>query len=50
MHAGVIRLRGVNMGTRRLIEANIKGSQDRDWIIGERDMSFLRILYMTCGC
>ena len=26
----------------------MKGCQVRDWIVGERDMSFSRILYMTC--
>ena len=46
MHTGVIRPRGVNIGNRRLIEANIKECQVRDWIVGERDMSFSRILYM----
>ena len=41
MHTDVIRLRGANMGTRRLIEATNKGCQVRDWIVGERDMFFL---------
>ena len=40
MHTGVIWPRGVNLGSRRLIEAKIKGCQVRDWIVGERDMSF----------
>ena len=26
----------------------MKGCQVRDWIVGEIDMSFSRILYMTC--
>ena len=38
----------VNIGNRPLIEAKIKGCQVRDWIVGERDMSFSRITYMTC--
>ena len=46
MHTGVVRPRGVNMGNRRLIGAEIEGCQVRDWIVGERDMSFSRILYM----
>ena len=48
MHTGVIWPRGVNIGNRPLIEAKMKGCQVRDWIVGERDMSFSRILYMTC--
>ena len=52
MHTGVIRLRGVNMCNRRLLEATMKGCQVRDLIVGERDMQFSRIVYMTCvnGC
>ena len=46
MHTGVVRPRGVNMGNRRLIGAEMKGCQVRDWIVGERDMSFSRILYI----
>ena len=26
----------------------MEGCQVRDWIVGERDMSFSRILYMIC--
>ena len=48
MHTGVIWPRGVNFGNRPLIEAKMKGCQVRDWIVGERHMSFSRILYMTC--
>jgi len=36
------------MGNRRLIGAEMEGCQVRDWIVGERDMSFSRILYMIC--
>ena len=38
MHTGVIRPRGVNIGNRRLIGAEMEGCQVRDWIVGERDM------------
>ena len=48
MHTGVIQPRGVNIGNQQPIEAKMKGCQVRDWIVGERDMSFSRILYMTC--
>ena len=50
MHTGVIwpSPRGVNMGNRPLFKAKIKGCQVREWIVGERDMSCSRILYMTC--
>ena len=48
MHTGVVRPRGVNMGNRRLIGAEMKGCQVIYWIVGERDMSFSRILYMIC--
>ena len=48
MHTGVIWPRGVNIDNRPLIEAKMKGWRVRDWIVGERDMSFSRILYMTC--
>ena len=40
MHTDVVRPRGVNMGNRRLIGAELEGCQVKDWIIGERDMSF----------
>ena len=43
MHTGVIWPRGVNIGNRPLIEAKMKGCHVR-----ERDMSFSRMLYMTC--
>ena len=46
MHTRVIWPRGVNIGNRPLIEAKMKGCQVRDWIVGERDMSYLRMLYM----
>ena len=46
MHTGVIWPRGVNIGNRPLIEANMKGCQVREWIVGEKHMSFSRILYM----
>ena len=48
MHTGVLWRGCVNIGNRPLIEANVKGCQVRDWIGGERDMSFSRIVYMTC--
>ena len=48
MHTGVIWPRGVHNGNRSLIEAQRKGCEVRDWIVGERDMSFSRILYITC--
>ena len=48
MHTGVVRPIGVNMGNRRLIRAEMEGCQVRDWIVGERDMSFSRIFYMIC--
>ena len=48
MHTGVIWLTGVNIGNRPLIEGKMKGCQVRDWIVGERDKSSSRILYMTC--
>ena len=48
MYTVVVRPRGVNMGNRRLIGAEMEGCQVRDWIVGERDMSFSRILYMIC--
>ena len=38
----------VNIGNRPLIEAKVKGCQVREWIVGERDMSFSRIVYMIC--
>ena len=40
MHTGVIQPRGVNIGNRPLIVAKMKGCQVRDWVVGERDMSF----------
>ena len=45
MHTDVVRPRGVNMGNHRMIGAEMEGCQVRDWIVGERDMSFSRILY-----
>ena len=36
------------MGNHRLIGTEMEGCQARDWIVGERDMSFSRILYMIC--
>ena len=45
---GVIWPRCVNVGNRPLIEAKMKGCHVRDWIVGKRDVSFSRILYMTC--
>ena len=39
---------GVNIGNRPLIEATMKGCQVREWIVGEKCMSFSRILYMIC--
>ena len=36
------------MGNRRLIGAEMEGCQVRDWIVGEKDMLFSRILYMIC--
>ena len=48
MHTGVIWPRGVNIGNRPLFEAKMKGCQVREWIVGERDTSFSRILYMKC--
>ena len=57
MHTGVIRPRGVNIGNWQLNEATMKGCQVRDWIVGERDTSFSKILYTppsyiiaTIGC
>ena len=48
MYTVVVRPRGVNMGNRRLIGAEMEGCQVRDWIVGEKDMSFSLILYMIC--
>ena len=48
MYSVVVRPRGVNMGNRRLIGAEMEEYQVRDWIVGEKDMSFSRILYMIC--
>ena len=48
MYTVVVRPRGVNMGNRRLIGAEMEGCQVRDWIVGEKDMSFSQILYMIC--
>ena len=45
MDTGVVRPKGVNVGNRRLIGAEMEGCQVRDWIVGETDMSFSRILY-----
>ena len=50
MHTGVIWHRDVNIGNRQLIEAQMKGCQVREWIVGERDTSFSRILYMKIIC
>ena len=36
------------MGNRRLIGAEMEGCQVRDWIVGEKNMSFSRILYRVC--
>ena len=36
------------MGNRRLFGAEMEKCQIRYWIVGERDMSFSLILYMTC--
>ena len=44
MHTDVIWPTGVNIGIQPLIETKIKGCQFRVWIVGERDMSFSRIL------
>ena len=30
------------------VYAEMEGCQVRDWIVGEGDMSFSRISYMTC--
>ena len=46
MHTGVFWPRGVNIDNQRVIEANMKGCQVRDWIVGKRDMSFSRMLYI----
>ena len=48
MHTDLVLPRGVNMDNRLLIGAEIEGCQVRDWIVGESDVSFSRILYMTC--
>ena len=48
MHTGVIWPIYFNIGNRPVIEEKIKEFQVRDWIVGERDISFSRILYMTC--
>ena len=47
MHTDVIRPRGVNICKRRLIEGKMKGYQVRDLFVGERDVSFSQIVYMT---
>ena len=36
------------MGNRRLIGAEMEGCQVRYWIVGERDMSFSRVIYDMC--
>ena len=38
MHIGVIQLRGVNIGIRRLIGVEMKGCEVRNWIVGEKYM------------
>ena len=48
MHTCVFWPRGVNIGNRPLIEAKMKGCQVREWIVGEKHMSFSRMLYMIC--
>ena len=48
MPTGVLWPRGVNIGNRSLIETKMKGCQVREWIVGERDTSFSRILYVIC--
>ena len=45
MHTGVIWPRGVNIGNRLLIEANMKGCQVRDWTVGERDIIFTHFIH-----
>ena len=47
MYTVVVRPRGVNMGSRRLIGAEMEGCQVRDWIVGEKDMSFSREIKET---
>ena len=47
MHTGVVRPRGVNMGNRRLIGAEMEGCQVRDRIVGERDMPCSRNVSMA---
>ena len=46
MHTGVVRLRGVNMGNRRLIGAGMEGCQVRDWIVGERDIYAMFTIFL----
>jgi len=48
MHTGVIWPTGGNIGNRPLTEAKMKGCQVREWIVGERDMPYSRILYIIC--
>ena len=48
MHIGVINFVLELSTTTVAIEAKMKGCQVRDWVVGERDMSFSRIVYMTC--
>jgi len=36
------------MDNRQVIGAEMEGRQVRDWIVGERDRSISRVLYMTC--
>ena len=48
MHTGVVRPRGVNIGNRQLIGAEMEGCQVRDLIVGERDMPCSQMLYMIC--
>ena len=48
MHIGVIWPRCVNIGNRPVIGTTMKGCQVRDWIVGERDLSISKSVYMTC--
>ena len=45
MHTGVIWPRG---GNRPLIEANMKGYQVREWIVGEKHVIFTNFIYDMC--
>ena len=48
MYTVVVRPRGVNMGNRRLIGAEMEGCQVRDWIVGEKDVIFTNFIYDMC--